>query len=144
MRRRNRSSEKRPTAPAVCLNCGKSFDARTDSAGLYCTRQCCNTHRSGSLNGMYNGGLSFGGGRWLVVCRDGTTMLYSRAVMAAEIGRLLTPEEIVHHVNEDTTDDDPGNLEVETRASHLEIHRATMEQARRRSGMRIGRGYIQV
>jgi DNA-directed RNA polymerase specialized sigma24 family protein len=43
-------------------------------------------------------------------------------VVAAREGRLLRPDELVHHVNEDPTDDRPENLEITTRADHARHH----------------------
>ena len=35
-----------------------------------------------------------------------------RLVMEGKLGRMLTPEEVVHHINEDTTDNHDANLRV--------------------------------
>lgn len=58
--------------------------------------------------------------------RDGGILFYSRAVMAGHLGRLLGPDEVVHHINGDKTDDRIENLEVLTRAEHIEVHRADL------------------
>lgn len=43
-----------------------------------------------------------------------------RLVMEKVLGRYLTPEEVVDHKNRDTSDNDPGNLELyATNAAHL-------------------------
>ena len=43
-----------------------------------------------------------------------------RLVMEKMLGRYLTPEEVVDHKNRDTSDNDPGNLELyTTNADHL-------------------------
>jgi hypothetical protein len=43
-----------------------------------------------------------------------------RLVMEKMLGRYLTPEEVVDHKNRDTSDNDPGNLELyATNADHL-------------------------
>ena len=63
-------------------------------------------------------------GRWYVRCRDGSRMLYARAVMAGQLGRLLRPDEQVHHRNEDPADDRPSNLQVVTRSEHARLHGA--------------------
>jgi len=58
-------------------------------------------------------------------------MLYSRAVMAGVIGRLLRATDIVHHRNEDTTDDRPENLQLTTRSEHIALHRDKLLAGRR-------------
>ncbi len=62
-------------------------------------------------------------------------VLEHRKVMAEQIGRLLTPEEVVHHRNEDRGDNRPENLGLMTdQSSHMKEHRrnpnamATQEQ----------------
>jgi hypothetical protein len=39
------------------------------------------------------------------------------------LGRKLSPNEVVHHKNEDYTDDRIENLEVMTRSEHMKLHR---------------------
>lgn len=91
---------------------------------------------TGAANARYNGGLCLDTGkgdtpRWVICCRDGSLLLYSRAVMAAHIGRLLTSSEIVHHRDENTLNDDVANLQIVTRAEHIAMHRAKLAAARR-------------
>jgi hypothetical protein len=64
----------------------------------------------------YGGGLwqDKNTGRWSITCRDGTHLLYYRAVMEAQLGRPLRRDEVVHHVNGDPTDDRLENLELWT------------------------------
>lgn len=85
-----------------------------------------------------NGGLSFDkdSRRWKIICRDGTQLWYYRGVMAAHIGRLLEPHELVHHVNENTSDDRIENLEMTTRPDHLETHRPGHDQQKRADSIR--------
>lgn len=99
--------------------------ARTDTPGRFCSVKHARQYASGVRSNRYNGGLCFdkSKGRWVIVCRDGSLMLFSRAVMAAEEDRLLQSDEIVHHVDEDPTNDDPSNLQLVTREEHIEIHR---------------------
>jgi len=78
----------------------------------------------------FNGGFSEWQGRTIIVFRDGGHMLYSRAVMAGHVGRLLKSSEIVHHVNGDPTDDRIENLQIVTRAEHIAIHRAELQAAK--------------
>lgn len=62
-------------------------------------------------------------GRAYVWCRDGTITTYARAVAAGKLRRLLTPREVVHHLNSDQTDDRPENLEVlPSQREHVRRH----------------------
>ena len=45
-----------------------------------------------------------------------------RLVMEKVLGRFLTDEEIVHHINEITNDDRPENLQVMTQSEHAKLH----------------------
>lgn len=49
-----------------------------------------------------------------------------RLVMEKKLGRYLLPTEIVHHKNEDVSDDSPDNLEVKTQSLHIKDHRTKM------------------
>lgn len=66
-----------------------------------------------------------GSGRAKIVCRDGSTTYFYRAVMEAELRRPLRFDEQVHHKNGDHTDDRPENLEVLTPLEHKARHRPT-------------------
>ena len=45
--------------------------------------------------------------RWVIRCRDRTLRYFYRAMMEAQLGRELRPDEIVHHIDGDPTNDYP-------------------------------------
>jgi hypothetical protein len=66
----------------------------------------------GCNNPHYNMGLTFSKGYWQVTRRDMSTVPFSHVVMEFQLRRCLGSGEVVHHKNEITTDDSPGNLEL--------------------------------
>lgn len=50
-------------------------------------------------------------------------MLRYRVVMEKHLGRLLTKDEHVHHINENPLDDRLENLKLTTRTEHPKLHR---------------------
>lgn len=117
----------------ACEVCGAHYTRLRRRLAKYPSRFC-------SLKCMWegksNGGLHFNVsmGRWQIFCRDGSTILFARAVMEAELKRPLGRLELVHHRNGDSTDDRPENLQVVTHSEHAQIHlgdiRAGMERAK--------------
>jgi hypothetical protein len=85
----------------------------------------------GRENNRYNGGLCVrDDGRCVIYCRDRSLLYYYRGLMAAHLGRLLRPDEIVHHVNGDPSDDRLENMQILTRAEHMDLHREEIRAAR--------------
>lgn len=50
------------------------------------------------------------------------TVLQHREVMERVLGRELLSSELVHHKDEDKRNNDPSNLELQTRSSHAKLH----------------------
>ena len=55
-----------------------------------------------------------------------------RIVMENHIGRKLLPNEVVHHKNEDKTDNRIENLELMTISDHVSLHRKLDTERKRR------------
>ncbi len=52
----------------------------------------------------------------------GKYILEYRLVAEQKLGRRLSENEIVHHINGDVTDNTPANLSVMTQAEHARLH----------------------
>lgn len=57
------------------------------------------------------------------VVSNGCYVRRNRVVLASQLGRALTAEEIAHHDDEDRENDAPGNLKLSTHAEHNRHHK---------------------
>ena len=117
-----------------CPICGITFMAWLDNYRLrgfaHCGRKCSAKAVSmkfrGSKSHRWKGGRTIHPAGYVLVSPEGDTrrqQLEHRIVMEKLLGRLLDPNEIVHHKNGDRTDNKPGNLElVNGQSAHLAIH----------------------
>ena len=64
---------------------------------------------------------------------DGKWVAKSRIVMEQKLGRTVRMNEVVHHINEDTTDDRLENLQAMMNSEHVSYH-AKKEDAYLRFG----------
>jgi hypothetical protein len=103
----------------TCERCGGPLHTGT----RYCSRKCANQRPTT--------GLVMDGSRCMIICRDRTRVMFYRGVMAAKIGRLLTRDEHVHHVNGDPSDDRASNLRIVTRSEHMTLHQPEIQAGRR-------------
>lgn len=110
-----------------CATCGTTMfmtPSYFSASEVVCCSRACYAARikteglfAGDRSGTWKGGVTFTqDGRKLVKMPDhphanvqGYVYNY-RLVMEKMIGRYLTPEEVVHHKDEDPTNDDPSNL----------------------------------
>lgn len=57
------------------------------------------------------------------ICVKGESILEHRYVLQCHLGRALHSDEIVHHINHNKTDNRLENLQIVTRAEHMNMHR---------------------
>ncbi len=71
-------------------------------------------------------------GRWMVDVRKGYhryKMYYSRFLMQEHLGRILSSNEEVDHIDEDKTNDALSNLQVLTTAEHVDKSKRIYEKS---------------
>lgn len=139
----------------ITCDCGKQRRVRPSAkarGARFCSTACRSKAQTGPGNPKWRGGrFEDGHGRVMVYApgdphatmMGGTYAYEYRLVAAAKIGRPLSKNEIVHHVNGDHTDNRPENLEVMTQSQHLKehgLHRSGVatRMARLRAGERVG------
>ncbi len=85
---------------------------------------------TGEKSYRYNGGLCFDKrkNRWLIWCRDNTYVAFARAVMESALKRQLESFELVHHRDNDSTNDELSNLKIVSRAIHPQIHKPRLKK----------------
>lgn len=118
--------------PRPCRGCGTVFTPRFrwHARQAFCTQRCATRHAVTSPNHRKNliaanrrrGDEIRGSGKSAYVKRGGRAE--HRVVMEQELGRALTSDEIVHHIDGNTRNNDPSNLEITTRSEHAKMHGA--------------------
>lgn len=80
------------------------------------------SERRGELSPTWKGGKTRSSKGYVVIRNDGSPMFEHRAIMEAHIGRKLSDNEVVHHINGDKTDNRLENLELMTAGEHSALH----------------------
>lgn len=94
-----------------------------------CSHKCYSTSRTGVKRGAYLDFVIISGYRYRYTPQHpkaiGTKKLYvaeHRLVMESLIGRILKDDEIVHHIDENTLNNSPENLELMSNSDHSRHH----------------------
>lgn len=123
----------------VCGYCSLEFDAREKNKGRgikrmmsmkFCSRGCMARHRATYHNQenhhSWRGGVFNDNGYKRINQYLGNGKrrmpLQHDVVMEKHIGRKLRPEEVVHHVDRNRSNNDIDNLELLTRREHSHLH----------------------
>lgn len=118
-----------PKVAYHCAKCGKEIfrwpNGVKDPNNLFCPGGCSNSvkGRPGAANGNWKGGRFVRSDGYVGInVGGGKHRLEHDLIMEAHIGRRLTPDENVHHLNENRSDNRLENLELTTRARHISEH----------------------
>ena len=106
----------------TCLQCGKQFEIapHRKAAAKFCGRQCQNTWLSRAY-AQAKGDAMRGTGKKTKYLKEANRHQH-RIVAEKKIGRKLEKGEVVHHVDENSWNNDPDNLVVITQSIHARIH----------------------
>lgn len=117
--------------PRPCAFCQKAFlgrDRKGKAPALYCSKRCHFLSKAdkdwqvkaGKAAGALNILRLRGTGKAGYIKEYGRHQ--HRIVMEKKLGRKLTSQEIVHHIDGNKHNNHPDNLQLVTRSEHAKIH----------------------
>ena len=126
------------TKDVYCSHCGKHlvltphkrFQVRNNpSMRHFCNHECYGKNKQGSGNPKWRGGSTIADGYVYIykpehpLATKHGYVAEHRLVMEQELGRLLTREEVVHHVDKNTRNNQIANLMLfPSEGKHRKIH----------------------
>jgi len=115
-----------------CIQCGNEFTtykAPSRDIPKFCSIKCIGKYQSGENNPAFNGGKYISNGYYVLFMpdhpnRDIKNMVYEhRYVMECKLGRYLTIEECVHHIDHNKLNNKPENLMLfKNNSEHIKYH----------------------
>lgn len=111
-----------------CDFCGNEFVTypcyeKRNRKHRFCSKKCeAEFKKLNNTTENWNGGCIAKSTGYRYIRINGKQVEEHRLVMMRHIGRELTPDEVVHHINGDKTDNRIENLCLMTRAAHQNLH----------------------
>ena len=65
-----------------------------------------------------------------ITLEDGRKAWEHRVIAEKILGRKLSPNEIIHHIDGDKSNNSPDNLQVMTRQEHAKLHKAEIDRSK--------------
>lgn len=109
-----------------CASCGKLFCPKKHNQ-KYCCHDCSNDHIK-KLGLRKKHGFWYENG-YRVVYENGHEIKEHILVMEKKLGRKLTTDEVVHHIDGNKTNNNPNNLLVMNRGEHSRLHRIAEKES---------------
>lgn len=112
-----------PKVQVPCTYCGKTVErcpSQATAKKIFCNDDCLAQYRGTEYSG--NGWISQMGYRYIYV--DGKAIFEHRYIMEQHLGRKLSDNEVVHHINKDRLDNRLENLQLMDNQEHT-IHHNT-------------------
>ena len=104
----------------TCANCGKEIEVEAKKKNRkFCSKECWDEYRRNRQRVATTG---HDGYRY-VWFTDGTGEQEHRYIMENLLGRKLTTNEVVHHIDGNRANNDIKNLQLMTRGEHSKLHR---------------------
>lgn len=139
---------RKPNVFFECATCGKHVERYVEPARQtvnhrrFCNLKCAGKGMKGESHPRWKGGRHANGSGYFYVLRPEHPfanktghVLEHRLVMEEALGRHLTSEEVVHHINGDRCDNRIGNLRLfATQAEHVRYHNLTRAGESRAGG----------
>lgn len=114
------ASTKKPPIVRNCAFCGNEFTVnRRHKEQKFCGLECAHAHKRGS-NRIPTLGAD---GYKHVWFSDGSGEKEHRYIMEQQLGRKLTTDEVVHHIDGNRSNNNLSNLVVMNRGEHSALHR---------------------
>lgn len=110
----------------ICKGCGKVFyqyPSRTKQGVVCCSNKCRGKMMTGTLNVGFKRGYQVNSWGYKMIYHDGKKVYEHRVIMEEYLGRKLTKDEEVHHINGDKMDNRIDNLQLMTKEEHKKMHR---------------------
>jgi len=87
---------------------------------------------SGDKHPLWKGGFYYSEDGYKMLGTGNAKEAEHRRVMEGFLGRKLAPDEVVHHMNKIRDDNRIENLQVMTRAEHMNLHRTDIQASRQK------------
>ena len=113
-----------------CDNCGEDINrlpCMVNTHNNFCNKECHIEYQrqnspSGENHHNWKNGVCHSGGYKLLTQGDGSYKLEHRIIMENLLGRKLSSNEIIHHIDHNKLNNDITNLQIMSREEHSRLH----------------------